>query len=963
MASVRLSPLLSGPVRWLILAILAGVPLLVWFDAQDRRRAQELEQLTQARQADLRSVLASLGRRIDPRQRFEDLTRRVVNALRWGEDPTPVLAAAGLGPGTGAGAFRLFLFDGKGRRRAAPWTPAGLTNASERTLALLRRAAAHPDFAMTPSERRLIASFLGTTDAIPLLVRHPHRLHDLAEKGAPRLAGVFPFRDRQGRRGYVLALVDLPALDTGRLVRAALDRIHRLAGPWLHLRWGLADLADGRFLPVPGAAALSPDHLRRLDRRRPCTEHLTATTVEATLLLGERFLVAAAAPRPVPARSPLDGWPARTLVLAGVLLALEGLIRWQRGRFVPLRWQILGLFGLAAAASLATLLGFGRMAREAREQSLIRERVREAGQILEKIDQGFAPFLDRQAARYARLVRGATTPTAVRRRLQAAQRWLGRARSAISVHSISEDGTMLFRQEPWGWYSLNELWGRDTAAMLTRIGLSTIAHWNDPVGARQSLSDTGTDFEKSLAIGLGGECAGFAGRIGMFTAGTQRLRMFSDLARTADNRAVATLLISHENNSLERSYLWEARRRLRSLPGRQDLRFTAFLRPGMPRVYAAFRTDATDQALRDLLDLTVRTGSVETTIGRYRGREAILVACPGRGLADYVLVLATPLEPIRAGTRRLERGFQIVAGLLLFFALGLGLIFSDLLLEPVSALSDGIRQLQGGSFQGFAMAPTGDVLEEIGQGIGEIMAEMRNLATARAIHAHLFPDGPLTVGSFHLSGHSRSASDIGDEIYDYRSADDGQAIFWMASLPGTLLGSALGLAMTKMALRLTLQPAARPSGAAPSPGPVEPAAIVRQFLARCLSQQPSLAEASVLVGHLDPRTGRVRLAARGPFAWGPAPAGSEAGSEPSTKPGSERGSEPGRPPLPPAPPPDQGAGTDAIRQDEAVIEPGSVWRIASPGQLAASGHGELPRAARPLRSRTILRIEHRRAGR
>ncbi len=923
--------LVAGPIRWLILAILVGVPLLVWFDAQERGRAREQESATRAIQGDLRGILANLGRRVDPRQRFEDLTRRVVNALRWGEDPAPVLAAAGLGPGTGEGAFRLFLFDGKGRRRTATWTPTGLTNASERTLALLRRAAADPDFEMTSSERRLVTSFLGTDDAVALLVRHPHRLHDLGEKGVARLVGVFPYRDRRHRRGYVLALVDLPSLDMGRLVRAALDRVDRLAGPHLRLRWGLADLALGRFLPVPGGTPLPPARLQALDRRRPCTEHLTPTTVEATNLLGERFLVAAAAPLAPPPANPYGTWPVQGGFFLGCLVLLEGLIRVLRTRFVALRWQILGLFGLAAGVSLATLLGFGRMAREAREEGLIREQVTSAGQILEKLDQGFAAFLDRQADRYGKLMRGATTAAAAQRRLRAARPWLGRARSAISVHSIGKDGHALFRQEPAGWYSLKELWGRDTYPILTRIGLSTLAHLNDPVAARQELSHTGTNFEKSVAIGLGGECAGFVGRLGVFTAGTQRLRLFSDVARTPDNHAIATLLISHENNSLERSYLWEARRRIRNLPGGRELRFTAFLRPGIPRAYAAFRTAADDQAMRDLIDLTARTSAVEATLGRYRGREAILVACPGRGLADYVLVLATPLEPIRAMTRRLERGFQVIAGLLLLFALGLGLIFSDLLLGPVGALSEGIRHLQGGSFPGFSPPRTGDVLQEIGHGIGGIMDEMRNLATARAIHEQLFPAGPLIAGAFRLSGRSRSVSDIGDEIFDYRLEQGGQVVFWMASLPGTLLGSALGLAMTKMALRLSLDSGAQQGSPPTGARETDPAAMVRQFVAGFLARHPGLAGAGVLIGHLDTGTGRVRLAARGAFRWGLEAAEDRAIPAPEPRP-----SPPGawgecsRGPFPRA------RGNDG---DSFFIGPGQVFRIASPGQIAAGDEG------------------------
>ncbi|NLI79888.1 MAG: hypothetical protein GX442_26015 [Candidatus Riflebacteria bacterium] len=849
-----------------MLAVLVALPLAAWFDLGDRRRAADRETAARAVQDDLRAILAALTRQVDPLQRFEDLTRRVVTALRWGEDPTPVVRGRGVGPGTGQGAWRLFLFDGDGRRRLAPWTETGMVNASEKTLALIRRLAAAPDDEAGRSSRRLAESFLGPIDGLTRLARQPHRLHDLSELGQPRLAGVFPFRDRHRRKGFVLAIVDQGRLDLAALVRTALDRQARLAGP--RFRWGLADLESRKALPAPGSDPLDTSRLDDLLRLMPVTERRTADQAEATALAGERFLVAAAAALPAPPPGFWDGRPARAGLLLAALLLLSGVSRVLAGRFVPLRLQILILFGLAAGGSLVTLLGFGRLAAQTREEGLIRDRIAETRQVLEKLDQSFSPYLVRMATRYRAIWAGTHDRTGARRGLERWTPWFRRAARAVSVHAIAGDGTVLFRQQPGSWYSFREYWGANTERLLDEIGANTVQHWNDPAGLKERSRSVQYDIQKGITIGLAGEFSAIAGRIGRFTLGHQTMRLYVDLARDGGNLAFATLLITHENNALERSFQREARRRIRALPGGRDLRFTSVLRAGVPGTYAAFRVAADERDLLDVVGVAARTNSAQSAMGWYRGRSSILVAVPGRQLRDYVLVLAAPLEPIRAEAGRLWRAFQVIAALFLGFALGVGLIFSELLLEPVEALSVGIRHLQEGRFVGFPMPATGDVLEEIGQGIQSIMEELHNLATAQAIHGQLFPPGPLTTGGagpegpFRLVGRTRSSSAIGDEIFDYGEAGPGRVVFWMASLPGTMLGSALGLAMTKMAFRLSTGPEAG-----------SPAVVVRRLVGEFLDRNPGLEGAGVLLGFLDPTSGRIALAARGAFRWDLCPIG------------------------------------------------------------------------------------------
>jgi len=287
----------------------------------------------------------------------------------------------------------------------------------------------------------------------------------------------------------------------------------------------------------------------------------------------------------------------------------------------------------------------------------------------------------------------------------------------------------------------------------------------------------------------------------------------------------------------------------------------------------------------DLLDLHVlvsQTGSPESRRGIWNGHPMLMAGLPGRLIAFHNLLLLTPMRPVEEAMAALYRGFIALAVVFLVYGVGLGMQFASMVLTPVRELSLGLENLSASRFASSIDLRTADEFEEIGDGLNETFAEMKELSFARAIQENLFPAGPLDAGSWACRGVSRSTSDIGGEIFDHHLVDDGnggsRGILWIARVPGHAVGSALVLAMTKMALRILAAERApdptctmrevgrrRPDGAVQT----APSVLLRELAVRFPGQADLLRRAALFAGVYDPAEGRMDWAYQGEFAVAP----------------------------------------------------------------------------------------------
>ncbi len=267
-------------------------------------------------------------------------------------------------------------------------------------------------------------------------------------------------------------------------------------------------------------------------------------------------------------------------------------------------------------------------------------------------------------------------------------------------------------------------------------------------------------------------------------------------------------MITHENRCLEKSFLRSRARLLRanSFPASFPFRIFALSREREPKNKEIFPGVRREKNVTQLNDLMLVTGSVVSRVGSFRGKEAIITGVPGKTLPDHNLFLVTPMEPIVESTREMGRGFIAFAFLIMLFAATLGILFSGLLLDPIGKLSSGIGDLVELRFSRTVQIGTGDVMEEIGTGINAIAEEWMQLAQARAVQERLFPEEPLVSGGWRCRGWNRSSSTIGGEIFDFFPLPGNRMGILLVGIPGQKIGSALLLAMVKMAFRLLSRP-------------------------------------------------------------------------------------------------------------------------------------------------------------
>ncbi|NLI78639.1 MAG: SpoIIE family protein phosphatase [Candidatus Riflebacteria bacterium] len=364
----------------LLLVALLVLPVAGTWWVIGQAETAEQRQAQAVAEEELADLAARLGHLASPQAHYQEVLLRLARSFAWKTPQQPLLGR--LPPGTS-----LYLFDARGKRKPWPGFRSDLVVVSQRFLAALDRLGGESAPQLTKADKQVGDSFAGDAECLPRLARQPGRLCDLNALGIKRLAGRFPVRFRDGTTGSLLAWLDTTRLPRRRLVRDAVARLQRLAGP----RFGFGWLEPAR--PARNGSGrgrrLAARWLPLLSRER-----LPGIFQAGKVLFGVGSLpdgVRVVACRAVPAPSVrFGGW--RGLLVA-IVLEILMLAAWQ-GAFgatlaLPIRVQLMGIFGLAGLAALGALLGVSQAYREARQEALIRKGQANALSTLEKIDGTF----------------------------------------------------------------------------------------------------------------------------------------------------------------------------------------------------------------------------------------------------------------------------------------------------------------------------------------------------------------------------------------------------------------------------------------------------------------------------------------------------------------------------------------------------------------------------------------------
>jgi len=775
---------------------------------------------------DISQMGAHLARLTRPETRFQEWLERITRSLRWSgkisqdlltdfprnmpkktshpgayqDNPLDSLPETTSSP-SGNDMFKLYLFDAQGRRIILPDMEKGMIVISERYFEMIRKEYKNPFFPFEKTEKRLAESFSGNAETVKILAEAPEKVHDLRGLGIQKYGGWFPFKFRNGSQGYLLAWINAKNVSYSQLAEKAVAKLYQRAGNSYHFVWlditdpnsggtehnlkpsqsfwrtFAKDRLDGFFVigKKVYCIANTSSEIRLIVYKNLPSSHSLYKTAHAVLL----FL-------------------AMQVILFVFLRSLSG-----RGFSFSIRAQLTTIFGIAGLASFSALLGYSHIYSGAKQESLIRLNRQNSLKILEKVDSNFFPAFSYLPQKYRGMVkeleRDFTAVKSILKPLEDDYR-MNKIKAAIL---ISDNGNSIFRI-PENRPSDN----LDTTAykydkLIANIGKQVLFKFNfNPGLATDSDSSLNGMFNVILDRPVDNLIRDRAS-LQNLNIGGQETTNFVDIIHDKKGNAAACLFILHNKEKLETEHIKNVGRVFQN---GNHCRLLAISRGPQGRMRAFPNLSiAQEPDLAKLQELLSQTESVHHIKGKIKGREILITAIPGKNLSDYNLYLVTSFSSIARQARSISRSFALIAIITTLFVTLLGWLLAGSLLGPIQLLAKGINNLSGMRLDEQVVVNTGDELEFIGSGLNMIMTDLKEFALARTVQESLFPLVPLRLGGIHCQGWSRSASDIGGELFDFFELPNAKIAFLVADLSGHGVSSALIMAMSKMATRLFLE--------------------------------------------------------------------------------------------------------------------------------------------------------------
>ncbi|NLI78611.1 MAG: methyl-accepting chemotaxis protein, partial [Candidatus Riflebacteria bacterium] len=784
-----------------LLVVLVGIALTghLLLEWQAREAVARLE--TVARE-DLVEIVGNLGRMVTPATFFHDRARRLARAFRWGGD------LAALTRGRAMRGARFFAFTASGTRWIGPGFPPTLKGASERCFALIQRVRRQPFTQVQPSEAALATSFLGGSEVISAVAGAPGALIDSSPQGVPRLQGLYPFRFADGKRGWLLADIDLGAIDRPAMVAHGLSRLTRLAG-------------NGLFFGVvqgqgpPSAADTLTGRLHRAVagkwRQEPTSLEFQAEgCLVRALAVGNNLRLFGASRRPG-----LPPWvgPARFLLQIGLLAGAFGLLalfRREEATPLPLRLKVILLFGGAAGLGVLLLGGFAEAFREVWREGRFRQASAEAGEILRRADDGFgAHLIGVERFLHDMVQEAGRAPDPTVRFLELITPARPQTKEWLTCAYLDTSGTVRYLQEPVGPTSIKSLWGMQRRDMLAKIGRAALARHNDKL-VRSRGETFGRIFQERMVTSndieglVINQLLKKGGKVGRISLGRAEMMGGFAIVPGTGGDAVGGMAFFFEAPGLARSFVQTLRMnhgRAARESGAPVFRFFALPTAGALRFTRQARRSGLAAHLGRFQDILETTRTQTWGLARIGREDLLIVGRPGNRLEGVNLYCLVPTAPIGEAARGFARRLGFLAFLFLGFAVALGLLFSETLLEPFAALGLGLEHLAAGRYARRVVLGTGDELQELGEGINEIIGEMKDLALARSIREALLPEGVLETPQTRMVGLLEAAGEGEDGLYDYVTTAEGAVMSLAARIPERGVAAGLRLGTMKMAVR------------------------------------------------------------------------------------------------------------------------------------------------------------------
>lgn len=267
------------------------------------------------------------------------------------------------------------------------------------------------------------------------------------------------------------------------------------------------------------------------------------------------------------------------------------------------------------------------------------------------------------------------------------------------------------------------------------------------------------------------------------------------------------LIISWRSGDLQRAFLSQ---QLEDINRKISPRQLVIMEKGSEMIFPA--SMAHERSVRNIMHRTQTRKLITENSLEFAGKRFVATSLVGIELFDAVIMAVYPSALIFAEIDKLHKSV-IIAGLLsILMVLVIVRFFSGRLLQPISALSLGMRSIARRDFKFRIDYSSGDEFGQLTSAFNQTIAGMHELAIGTAVQESLLPPGRERFGRVSLFARSIFMSKMGGDYYDYYKIDDQRFGVYFGDVAGHGIPAALVMAMAKAVVASSL--AARSAGPA-----------------------------------------------------------------------------------------------------------------------------------------------------
>ncbi|EKD81394.1 MAG: CBS protein [uncultured bacterium] len=206
---------------------------------------------------------------------------------------------------------------------------------------------------------------------------------------------------------------------------------------------------------------------------------------------------------------------------------------------------------------------------------------------------------------------------------------------------------------------------------------------------------------------------------------------------------------------------------------------------------------AHERAVRNIMHRTQTRKLITENSLKLGENLCVATSLVGMELSDAVIMAVYPSSLIFAEIDQLHQNVVMAGMLSLLMVLVIVRFFSGRLLQPISALSHGMRSITRRDFKFRIDFSSGDEFGQLTSAFNQTIAGMHELAVGTAVQESLLPPGKEQFGRIKLFARSIFMSKMGGDYYDYYKIDEQRFGVYFGDVAGHGIPAALVMAMAK----------------------------------------------------------------------------------------------------------------------------------------------------------------------